>query len=213
MVTYKLTDQQKGELQAQDSVIEGNELKECLLKLKKVKKDIDFKPFLRGIQLSSISTPLPNDSVARQKELMKKELDDLREKNLYDGIQLLPSMAGVSFDSQLQEKAENKKIKNQLSAIINILFTVIGSAFAVWCCTSSFEVEKRVAMCGISSILVLIADTFLYTRFLSLPPVQPSPNTKGEVVYSWSTNDPLSQDDQILSFTKSPDSIKEKKNN
>ncbi|WBW73607.1 ER membrane V-ATPase assembly factor Vph3 [Schizosaccharomyces osmophilus] len=209
MVTYQLTDQQKRELQVQDSIIDGKQLKKSLIKLRKEKKDADLKPFLRGIQLSSLCMPRSNNDVARD----KRDIDELREKSLYDGVQLLPSMAGVSDDSQLQEKAEDKKAKNQLSAIINILFTVVGTTFAVWYCTSSFRIENRVAICGFSSLLVLIADTFLYIRFLTLPPVQAPKRARGEVIYTWSTKDPLDQDDQILSFLNSPVPIKEKKNN
>ncbi|EPX70426.1 endoplasmic reticulum membrane protein [Schizosaccharomyces octosporus yFS286] len=212
MVTYQLTDQQKGELQIQDSIIDGKQLKECLSKLRKENKDVDLKSYMRGIQLSSFCVPRFDHHDQHDASQDKIGIHELREKSLYDGIQLLPSMAGISPDSQLLEKAENKKAKNQLSAIINIFFTVVGSTFAVWYCTSSFQIEKRVALCGISSLLVLIADTFLYIRFLSLPPVQPPKHTKGEIVYTWSTNDPLSEDDEILSFLNGPTPIKEKKN-
>lgn len=60
----------------------------------------------------------------------------------------------------------NKEIKEQVSAVFNVLLTVFGSVYAVWYATGyGWDIHLRVLLCLFSGILVLIADVVMYNAY------------------------------------------------
>ncbi|CAA21235.2 ER membrane V-ATPase assembly factor Vph2/Vma12 [Schizosaccharomyces pombe] len=210
---YRLSEKQQTDLRCNKLTVDGFELVKMLKELRLHNRNINFLEFLRGVQI------VPSDSVFLGEIDENSHTQDntttsiLKEKELYDGIPLLPSMAGVSMDPEREKKSELRLMKNQISAIINILFTVVGTVTAVWYCTSSLSIEKKIALCAFSAILVLVADTFLYVRYLSAQPVRTSKNHTRQIIYTWTTNDPVLQSNEQLAIELGAiPSLKEKKN-
>ncbi|EQC52963.1 endoplasmic reticulum membrane protein [Schizosaccharomyces japonicus yFS275] len=170
---YELTETQQKDLQY-FAPIEGSLLTEKLKSFVLKRKDINLADWIVGMRLVMQSNAKGEDKI--------KKIDDANTVNNDIAIHdILP----VPSDDARQKRL----LKNQVSAIINILFTVLGTATAVWKCASSYSNEKRVALSGISAFVVLVADVFLYVRYLQSSPQKPPKPVQRKVVYTWSTAD------------------------
>jgi len=77
---------------------------------------------------------------------------------------LLPS------DTRLEPESIHEvvsKASSQLSAILNILFSIIFTALAVWYTTSGFSnLGVRVILSLMTALVVALAEVVLYARYL-----------------------------------------------
>ena len=67
----------------------------------------------------------------------------------------VPSMAQV-----------NKEVKEQVTAVLNVLLTVFGTVYAIWYVTrTGWDPHIRVLLCLFGGILVLVADAAMYNVY------------------------------------------------
>lgn len=87
----------------------------------------------------------------------------LQEQEYQDMIaSTVPELATPFYES-----FDKKELKNQLSVIINVLFSVVSVGFAVWTWAgSSLTTGKRLLLSLFASFVVLIAEVTLYMGYL-----------------------------------------------
>ncbi|KAK9348460.1 endoplasmic reticulum-based factor for assembly of V-ATPase-domain-containing protein [Lipomyces starkeyi] len=65
------------------------------------------------------------------------------------------------------EPFEKKEIKQQISVIINVMFSVVSVAFAMWTWGgSSLNTGKRLLLSMLAGLVVLVAEVALYMGYI-----------------------------------------------
>jgi hypothetical protein len=101
----------------------------------------------------------------------QRQLDHLRaklEEEEYQSMIDKDHQFGESNADNVTPAEMAKEVKNQITAIANILLSVVSVAYAVWYWSNSsgyFSIGARVLMCLFFALLTLVADVAMMNAF------------------------------------------------
>ncbi|KAJ8103002.1 endoplasmic reticulum-based factor for assembly of V-ATPase-domain-containing protein [Lipomyces tetrasporus] len=121
-----------------------------------------FSKLLAGTQI--YIPPKPEKKADPEFDARMKRLRVRLQEQEY---QEMIASAVPELSSSFLEPFEKKEIKQQISVIINIMFSVVSVAFAVWVWGgSSLNTGKRLLLSMFAGVVVLIAEVALYTGYI-----------------------------------------------
>ncbi|KAK9468732.1 endoplasmic reticulum-based factor for assembly of V-ATPase-domain-containing protein [Lipomyces arxii] len=96
-----------------------------------------------------------------------KRMNILRTRLQEQEYQSMIASALPSESYSVMEGFDRKELKNQISVIVNVLFSVASVGFAVWSwAAASLDVGKRLLLTMFACAIVLIAEVTLYLGYL-----------------------------------------------
>ncbi|KAK9375696.1 endoplasmic reticulum-based factor for assembly of V-ATPase-domain-containing protein [Lipomyces chichibuensis] len=94
-------------------------------------------------------------------------MNRLRARLQEQEYQEMIASAVPELSSSFLEPFEKKEIKQQISVIINIMFSVVSVAFAMWTWGgSSLTTGKRLLLSMLAGLVVLLAEVTLYMGYI-----------------------------------------------
>ncbi|KAK9488390.1 endoplasmic reticulum-based factor for assembly of V-ATPase-domain-containing protein [Lipomyces starkeyi] len=94
-------------------------------------------------------------------------MNRLRARLQEQEYQEMIASAVPQLSSSFLEPFEKKEIKQQISVIINIMFSVVSVAFAMWTWGgSSLSTGKRLLLSMLAGLVVLVAEVALYMGYI-----------------------------------------------
>lgn len=128
--------------------------------------NIPLYEFLKGSGASSYDfdqlNPPPSPKTEEYVQLMNK-LREIESNRLNPSSEAANSTwEGFSSGLSISEK---KEIKEQLTAIINVLVSMVAVAFAFWYWCSSWKITSRLLMSLFGGLVTAVAEVFLFGRY------------------------------------------------
>lgn len=93
-------------------------------------------------------------------------MQKLRVRYEEEEYQGMIASATPELASSFLEPFEKKELKQQVSVIINVLFSVFSVGFAAWYWASRMDTGKRLLLALFSGLIVLIAEVGLYMGYI-----------------------------------------------
>lgn len=124
---------------------------------------------MRGSEVYVPPKPEPTPKSSEYLEYMEKLRVNLQEREYQTLIHNKPIDDKADEEEYTSLSQEAKVVKEQLSAIVNIILSVVSVGWAIWYWTDSsignLSLASRTLLSIFGSLIVLIAEVFIYTRY------------------------------------------------
>jgi hypothetical protein len=106
------------------------------------------------------------------------------------GNQKKSAMIGyVSSEEAARDELTLKEVKNQISVIINVVFSILACAAAIWVVAKHWSTPARLATSMAGGVLVGVAEVVVYTGYLrrldEAKKSEKKKKEKREIVNTW----------------------------
>ncbi|KAK9390635.1 endoplasmic reticulum-based factor for assembly of V-ATPase-domain-containing protein [Lipomyces mesembrius] len=147
-------------LSTESSFVTHNSLGKLALVLNS--SEYTFSKLLTGTQIY-----IPSKPEKKTDPEYDVRMNRLRARLQEQEYQEMIASAVPKLSSSFLEPSEKKEIKQQISVIINIMFSVVSVAFAMWTWGgSSLNTGKRLLLSMLASLVVLVAEVTLYMGYI-----------------------------------------------
>ncbi|KAK9453947.1 endoplasmic reticulum-based factor for assembly of V-ATPase-domain-containing protein [Dipodascopsis uninucleata] len=117
--------------------------------------------------LKGTSIYIPPKPVKKVDPEYAARMNRLRAAMEEQDYQNMIASAIPELNSQFGDPLEKKELKNQISVIINVLFSVVSVGFAIWTwAAANYDTGKRLLLSLFGSFIVLIAEVTLYMGYI-----------------------------------------------
>ncbi|KAK9330534.1 endoplasmic reticulum-based factor for assembly of V-ATPase-domain-containing protein [Lipomyces starkeyi] len=117
--------------------------------------------------LTSTQIYIPSKPEKKTDPEYDARMNRLRARLQEQEYQEMIASAVPQLSSSFLEPFEKKEIKQQISVIINIMFSVVSVAFAMWTWGgSSLNTGKRLLLSMLAGLVVLVAEVTLYMGYI-----------------------------------------------
>ncbi|CDO95938.1 unnamed protein product [Kluyveromyces dobzhanskii CBS 2104] len=130
--------------------------------------NVSMKQLLKSGKLRFKAKKVPGEGYSESFMAELNRLKAVQQEKEYQEMLQRDSLhvAGPLADRAPSIAEMNKEVKEQISAVVNVLLTVFGTIYAVWYVTrTGWDIHFRVLLCLFSGILVLIADVAMYNVY------------------------------------------------
>lgn len=124
----------------------------------------------RLVHHTKVFIPAKPPPIPKSKEFLQ-QMEQLRHKSEEFEYQNLISSSSSDKDQGTQQLAsqEIKQVKEQISAIINVLVSVVSVAWALWhwsgSSTSSYSLAGRTLLSLFGALVILVAEVVIYSGY------------------------------------------------
>lgn len=164
----KLKDDHRASLSLQQNSISFELLSELYQQFWRDDATISMKQLLKSGKLRYKEKRVPGEGYSESFKAELENLKALQQEKEYQEMLKRDSLhlAGSTADKEPSIAQINKEIKEQVSAVVNVLLTVFGTIYAVWYVTrTGWDIHVRVLLCLFSGLLVLTADVAMYNVY------------------------------------------------
>ncbi|KAK9475401.1 endoplasmic reticulum-based factor for assembly of V-ATPase-domain-containing protein [Dipodascopsis tothii] len=109
---------------------------------------------------------VPPKPVKEKNPEYEAHMQRLRVQLAEKEYQAMIASAVPELSASFLEPFDKKELKNQISVIINVLFSVASVAFAAWTWATSLNTGARLLLALSSALVVLVAEVALYMGYL-----------------------------------------------
>ncbi|KAA8916520.1 hypothetical protein TRICI_001383 [Trichomonascus ciferrii] len=131
--------------------------------------DENLLSLMRGTEVYIPPKPQPPSKSKEYLEYMEKLRIDLQEREYQELLHNKPD--SIKNDEYISFSQEAKIVKEQLSAILNILLSTVSVGWAFWYWSASsipnLSLASRTLLSMLGAAIVLIAEVFIYSRYKS----------------------------------------------
>jgi hypothetical protein len=127
----------------------------------------DLLSLMKGTEVCVPPKPRPPPKSKEYLEYMEKLRANLQEREYQELLHNKPD--SVKNDEYISFSQEAKIVKEQLSAILNILLSTVSVGWAFWYWSASsipnLSLASRTLLSMLGAAIVLIAEVFIYSRY------------------------------------------------